>query len=341
MTARKLLAAGLVAALLPVSGCAVLPGGGDKTRLTVYFARATSFYEGSKVKVMGVDVGKVDKVEILGDRIRVEATVDGDVPLPTDLSASIMPLNLVGERNLVLFPPWEPGKPKAGRTITVEQDRTSLPVETDQALEAFAKVLDAVDPLQAKRVTKKFADSFGGNGQAFNEALRQTGQLTETLGGQADTLAELAENLNVLAGVVRGKEDTLGEMIDQLSAATKVFSDERASIKRLVEGLAKLVKAGDVIIEKYEGTLPDDLRVLTQVSLVVKGQTDRLAQLIQALPGLAGAFVKTWNKKTHLVELRFAVDPSLRNVLAQLGMDDDCPLPNGPFANCPWKEKKK
>lgn len=336
----KLAALGLTAALLPAAGCSAL-GGGGQTHVTVYFARATSFYVGSHVKVMGIDVGTVDKVELLADKVKVEATVDGDVPLPADVKASIVPLNLVGERNLVLYPAYT-GGPKAGPRHVIEQRDTSLPIETDAALDAFTKVLDAIDPLQARRVTKKTAESFEGNGEAFNRVLQETGQLTETLGGQSDSLAELAQNLSVLSDVVKGKEDVLGDMIEQLSAATRVFGQERAAIEKLIKGLVKLVRSGDVLLQKHESRLVEDVRVLTQVTLVLKGNSDRLDQLVRGLPDVAKAFLDTYDPKSHTATLKIALDPALRNLTAQLGLSDggECLLPQPVFANCKWEEKE-
>jgi len=330
---------GLAAALLPAAvGCSALDGS-DDTRLTVYFDRATSFYEGSHVKVMGIDVGTVEKVEIQADRIKVEAVVDGDVPLPADVKASIVPLNLVGERNLVLYPAYT-GGPKAESGHVIEQKDTTLPVETDEALASFSKVLDAIDPAQARRVTRRTAKAFEGNGEVFNQVLQESGRLTETLGGQADSLAELAQNLSVLSDVVEGKEDALGDMIEQLSAATSVFAQEREAIEKLVKSLVKLVRSGDVLLEKYEGTLADDLHVLTQVTLVLKGNSGQLEQLVDSLPKVADALLQTWDPKTHTATLKVSLDPALRNLVRQLGISDgdQCFLPQPVFANCQWED---
>ncbi|MCD0451446.1 MCE family protein [Actinocorallia sp. API 0066] len=328
-----------LAAVLPLlltAGCAAT--GGADTRLTVYFDRATSFYEGSKVLVMGVDVGTVKTVRIEGDRVRVEAVVDGDVPLPADVRASIMPINIVGERNLVLYPPYTPGKPKAKNTHVIQKENTTLPVETDDALVAFSDLLEAVDPVQARKSTEQTAAAFEGNGAAFNAALQQTGELTETLGGQTDALIGLAENLSQLADVVEGKEDVLGTMIQQLSTATEALARERHAIRDLVRGLVKLVRSGDVLLEKYEGTLADDIRVITQVSLVLKGNSAALAQLVESLPVVAQGLLTSWDPKKHVAKLQLAIDPSLRHLMTQLGLPDRCLLPSPTYANCPWEE---
>src|SRR5215204_2333928 len=105
--ARRLLPVLLVAALV-AGGCSVFGGGdgggGDDLQLTVYFERAVALYPESHVKVMGLDAGTILDVVPEGERVRVELVVDGDVPIPADVHAAVVPLSLIGERNVVLQP---------------------------------------------------------------------------------------------------------------------------------------------------------------------------------------------------------------------------------------------
>ncbi|MFD0537317.1 MlaD family protein [Actinomadura luteofluorescens] len=106
-----------------LGGCSLAPSAGGERTMVVYVPKARSFYEESKVKVMGADVGLVDKVENQGDRVKVTFHLRRDVPLPKGVQASIVPLNLIGERNLVLHPAWRPGRPRRPRTSS----RSSAP----------------------------------------------------------------------------------------------------------------------------------------------------------------------------------------------------------------------
>ena len=89
--------------------------------LTAYFESAVGLYPHGDVSIMGVGIGTVDAVEIEDTHVRVEMTIDADVPLPADVQATIEPLQLIGERNVVLFPAWTeamadeggPGSPTA------------------------------------------------------------------------------------------------------------------------------------------------------------------------------------------------------------------------------------
>ena len=71
-TARllRLSAVATVVAMI-ASGCSLLGGGGGTYQLVAYFPRAVSLYQSSNVRVLGLPSGTVDKIEVLGDRVKV------------------------------------------------------------------------------------------------------------------------------------------------------------------------------------------------------------------------------------------------------------------------------
>ncbi|MEW2356693.1 MCE family protein [Spirillospora sp. NPDC029432] len=338
LRARTAALAGLCLAVTAgAGGCSALAvDSGGKRTMTVEFAKARSFYPESKVKVMGADVGLVDKVEKRGDHIRVTFHLDDEVPLPKGVQASIVPLNLVGERNLVLHPAWRPGQPKeTERHIPIA--RTHVPVEVDDALSSFTNLAGALDPTKMQKALGSTADTVNGNGREFNATLEQSARLVENVAGQDKELLEVAKNLQRLSGVVRGREQVLGQMIRNFGEATRVLSAERGELQDLVRGILQLSKNGGKLLEKYKGQLPEDLAVLTRVALILKGNSKSLAQLLDALPGIGDALIGAYNPKNKSLQIRFATDAFLRTWLKGiLGTDDvDCPLP-APNSNCPW-----
>ncbi|HEY9315177.1 MlaD family protein, partial [Williamsia sp.] len=56
--------------------------------VTAYFRSSVGIYEGSDVRVLGVEVGQVTEVTPQGDRVRVKMRVDGSVDLPADVGAA-------------------------------------------------------------------------------------------------------------------------------------------------------------------------------------------------------------------------------------------------------------
>ncbi|MEU5877750.1 MCE family protein [Spirillospora sp. NPDC047279] len=338
--ARLPLVVGLCAAMVTsLGGCSAISeaSGGGKREMTVYVPKARSFYKDSKVKVMGADVGLVDSVENQGDKVKVTFHIRGDVPLPQGVQASIVPLNLVGERNLVLHPAWKPGQAKE-TSDQIPIERTSVPVEVDDALSSFTNLANALDPTKMQNALGQAAGSFEGNGKEFNATLEQSARLVENIAGQDKQLIEVAQNLNRLAGVVRGREQVLGQMIRNFGEATRVLSAERGEIQDLIAGILELSKNGDKLIQKYKGQLPYDLAVLTKVALVLKGNSQQLALLVKALPGIDRALLNGYNPDNKSLQIRFATDAFLRTWLKGLMKSDEvnCPLPE-PHSNCPWQ----
>ncbi|TDB80440.1 MCE family protein [Actinomadura sp. KC216] len=330
------IAAGL-ALTASLGGCSVTPSGGGERTMVAYVPKARSFYKESKVKVMGADVGLVEKVENQGDRVKVTFHVRDDVPLPKGVQASIVPLNLIGERNLVLHPAWKPGQPKETSDV-IPIERTHVPVEVDDALSSFTNLANALDPTKMQSALGNAADTVNGNGRQFNATLEQSARLVENVAGQDKELIEVAQNLSRLAGVVRGREQVLGAVIRDFGEASRVLAAERGELQQLISGVLELADNGDKLIQKYKGRLPYDLAVLTRTALTLKGNAKELAQLIHALPGINELLLNGYNPKNKSLQIRFATDAFLRTWLKGLLNDDDvgCPLP-APNSNCPWQ----
>lgn len=340
--------------MLALGGCSVLRGDGGtgggagggadgQRHLTAFFPEARSFYPHSRVKIMGADVGTVDRVTSMGDRIRVDFHIRGDIPIVRGVQASIVPLNLVGERNLVLHPTWRPGMAEEqGGEIVIPVERTHVPVETDTALAAFTKVADALDPTKTRAALGKAARSVDGNGQEFNAALEQGARLTDNVAAQDKELLAVARNLDRLAGVVRGREQIIGAMIRDFGVATQLLGGERGDIQRLISGVLELSRQGDGIIKKYEGQLPYDLAVLTRVALTLQGDAKQVGMLIKALPGIGGVLIHAYDPKIKALRIRFPTDAYLRTWLMSLLNSNEvgCPLPP-PNSNCPWQGSRR
>ncbi|QXJ21657.1 MCE family protein [Actinomadura graeca] len=320
-----------------LGGCSLVPSGGGERTMVVYVPKARSFYKESRVKVMGADVGLVDDVRSEGDKIRVTFHIRRDVPLPKGVQASIVPLNLVGERNLVLHPVWRPGQPKE-TSDTIPIERTHVPVEVDDALSSFTQLARALDPQTTRTALDRAAGTVRGNGGEFNATLEQGARLVENVAGQDRELIQVARNLDRLAGVVRGRERILGTMIRDFGQAARVLASERGDLQRLVTGILDLSRNGGKLLDRYKGRLPHDLAVLTRTALMLKGDSAQIAQLLDALPGVSEAFIGGYDPKDKALHIRFATDAFLRTWLKGLTKDDGvgCPLP-APNSNCPWQ----
>jgi phospholipid/cholesterol/gamma-HCH transport system substrate-binding protein len=330
-----------------LGGCSLLPsalGGSSasKYHVTVYFTKAVAFYPKSQVQVMGVPIGTVDSVTPVNGQVKVVASIDRGVPLPANARAAIVPLSLIGERTLTFSPSWKPGAAKLADGAVLHTDRSQVPVEVDQALQAFTTLLQAFNPSAANTILRKGSQSFQGNGAAFNAALQQSADLTANIAGQDQQLLEVARNLHRIAGVVAGRQKALGTLISDFSQASADLAGERQNVETFLVALASLVQHGDVLIKSYQGQLIQDLGRIAQITLVVKGNAQQLAAFLKALTPLNYMLSNGTNHKDHALTLRLALNNVYREYLAaalkQPTVNPKVKCLPKPYSNCPWEK---
>ncbi|MDT5298907.1 MAG: phospholipid/cholesterol/gamma-HCH transport system substrate-binding protein, partial [Mycobacterium sp.] len=74
------------------------------TGYTAVFSNASGLRSGQFVRASGVEIGKVDDVQLIdgGTRVKVDFAVDRSLPLFQGTTASVRYLNLIGDRYLEL-----------------------------------------------------------------------------------------------------------------------------------------------------------------------------------------------------------------------------------------------
>jgi virulence factor Mce-like protein len=310
----------LVAALV-AGGCSVLSGGDEgpeATHLTVWFERAVSLYPESHVQVMGLDAGTIDAVEPEGDRVRVELSVDGDVPIPADVHAAIVPQSLIGERNVVLQPAWQPGDERIEDGATIPVERTSIPAEPDEALQAFTDLARDLDPDEVARLVSESAEALGGRGDLMNRALEQAGDLSQLMAREDDSLVEVAANLDELASTLNTRDQQLGQVLDGFARATGVLADERQEIEALVHGLGDLAQTGNDLVAAHEDHLPEDLAQLSRAGRAARANVEALAILVQSLAANSRGLIGAHNEELGVIVQRINLTPLTAEVLRPL-----------------------
>ncbi|MCD0449363.1 MCE family protein [Actinocorallia sp. API 0066] len=341
---RLIAACGVLMLTATVGGCEAVPLPGESPyRMSAYFAKAPSLYPESKVKVMGADVGSVTAVRIDGARVRVDLTIDADVPLPADVWASIEAVETLGERSVVLSPAWEPGMPKAAPGAVVPQERTTLPVEIDEALEAFTRLESAIDPGKLGALLHEGAQALDGNGMRINDAVGLTADLVNDLAGQDQKLVRIAERLRDLAADLNGED--LDTILAAFASTSGTLAQERARLQAFITGLADTIRKSGVLITAYQETLPATAADLSNIVMTLKAGSDSINQVITSLSRFADVIVNAWDRENHVAVIRIQLSATVRiwlqPIFDAMGWGRvPCPRDNTELADCPPPKKK-
>jgi phospholipid/cholesterol/gamma-HCH transport system substrate-binding protein len=315
MRRSRVLTLGLLTALLS-GGCSLVPGGGDGgMEITAYFDRAVSLYDNSKVKVLGLPAGRVTGIEPEGDQIRVTLQIDEGVPIPADARAAIVPQSLIGERYVQLFPAWTDGQPEMVDGTVLERDRTQVPVEADEALQALKDFLDALDPDGAGRLIDNAATALEGNGERLGSALSNLADLQKILADKDQVLLSLTEQLDNFSATLLTRESQLGEAMDLFAEVTGALAEERAQIEGLVSGLATVSGTGLDLLTRNAEQLRTDIDNLTTTLRTVQANLGAVQDLVESGDDFPAGLANAFDPEHRRIDLRVDFSPLVTSIL--------------------------
>jgi virulence factor Mce-like protein len=315
---RAVVAVLLAIAAAPLAGCG--RGSGGSYHLTAYFERTVGLYESGDVQVMGMPVGRVESIAIDGTLVRVEMSIDRDVPLPADVRATIGQTQLIGERNVVLYPPWDAeleaaGAPKVGDGDVIPRERTEVPVEPDEGLEAFNDLAQSLDGDVVHQFVSDSADVLEGRGAKIGEAIDQAAGLGTTLAEIDQQLVAAADNLHVLAGSLATRDQQLGALVDDFAQATDVLAAERDDISSFLSSLVDLVAQGKSLLDTYGEQLPGDVATATALASILERNTSSIDRLLSAFPRMAAGIADAYQPDIDGLYLRASMSATAQALL--------------------------
>jgi phospholipid/cholesterol/gamma-HCH transport system substrate-binding protein len=235
------------------------------------FVNVTGLETNDFVRIAGVEVGKVKKVEIQPDTTAlVQFSADDSVVLTAGSRAVIRYDDLIGGRYLAL----EEGaggtqKLKAGDTIPLA--RTSPALDLDALIGGFRPLFQALDPDQINALSGQLITALQGQGGTINSFLAQTAALTSTLADRDQLIGDVIINLNTVLGSLGDQSDQFGKAVDSLSELVKGLQSRGEEIST---GLAYTNAAAGSITDLLSQARPPLKKVVTE--------TDRTAGIVVA-----------------------------------------------------------
>ncbi|OLT04326.1 ABC transporter substrate-binding protein [Pseudonocardia sp. CNS-004] len=259
--------------------------GGARTTYTARFADASGLLRGDDVRIAGVVVGAVEDVRIVDRRFaEVEFSVAQDQPLPASVEASILYLNLIGQRYIAL----EQGAGPAGATLppggTIPVERTRPPLNLTVLFNGFKPLLTALDPEQVNQLSFEIIQVLQGQGGTVKSLLAHTASLTNTLADRDEVIGQVIDNLNAVLDVVNARDGQLSELIKSLQALVSGLAEDREPIGEAIVSIGELTDVTAGFLADARPPLKDDIGHLGDLAENLNAQDERLEQTIKNLP---------------------------------------------------------
>ncbi len=259
-TLVSVLVTGLLAAIMGNFGF------GSQTEYKAIFATASELKKGDDVRVAGVSVGQVKKVEIYQrTHAMVTFKIRDDVPVSTASQADIRFLNLVGSRYM---------------------SNTEPSLNLTELFNGFQPLFSALNPKDVNELSLNLVRTLQGEGGTVQSLLENTASLTNTLADRDQLIGDVINNLSSLLGTVDSRRQQLNELIVQLKGWLTHLATDRKTIGASIQNLSSFTSELAGLLTQSRPYLKQDVAELRRVMRVLGKKSNKaiLDETLKRLP---------------------------------------------------------
>lgn len=224
--------------------------GGRTVPYAALFSDVFGLREGDDVRMAGVRVGRVEKIELQDKVAKVSFVVQSDQQLLGPTVASVTYQNIVGQRylGLSLGKTGEPGALKPGTVIPIE--RTDPSFDVGALLNGYEPLFSVLNPRDADNLTKGVIASLQGDDASIVALVDQTSKLTDSFAGKDQQLGTVITDLNVVVDNLARNNDSLDKVITTTRDTVSTFEARRPELVSSMGSISLLVRQLSAITDE-------------------------------------------------------------------------------------------
>ncbi|HET9138484.1 MCE family protein [Actinophytocola sp.] len=264
-----------------------LPIIGGGTTYTAEFTESAELRPGNEVRLAGVKVGEVRRVQLAGNRVLVDFRVH-DVTIGDRSTISIEIRTLLGDKFLAIRPD---GATAQDPNDVIPRARTVAPFDIVPAVSELSRTVDRIDTAALARSFQVLAETFAHSPAHVRDALTGLSRLATTLSTRDGALARLLANTSALSATVADWDGQLRTLFTDAALLLDELSRRREAVRALLTGTRSLADQLRGLVADNQQRLRPALDELTRVTTILQRNQDNLSQGLHDL----APFVRMFN----------------------------------------------
>jgi virulence factor Mce-like protein len=274
-------------ALVLGSCSAVRDAVGQQTHITADFRGIAGMYVGNPVTVLGLPVGKVDKIVPHDDYIEVHMTIDGSVQLPENVVAALISPSLVTDRHIELTPRYTGGPTLANNSyLTVEQTRT--PVELDTLIKTIDQFTHSLGPAPGSDVGPLSGtllyDVVDGQGDKIRSTLDALSSALKVGVNNKDAISSIIVKLNDLTTMLADNDQSVRDFSNKITQMSGLLAQQAPGLQATLDQLNGFLANTSGVFGRYQDQLASTLTGLTNVTNQLRANAAGLTEVTDLTP---------------------------------------------------------
>ena len=243
------------------------------------FADTGGINKGDKVRIAGVDIGKVRSMDIDGDKVKIGYSLDG-TQIGTESRASIRTDTILGKRDIEIEPRGT--KPLRASGI-LPLGQTTTPYQIYDAFFDVTKAASGWDTQTVKRSLNVLSETIDQTYPHLSAALDGVARFSDTIGKRDDQIKQLLANANKIAGILGNRSEQINRLLVNAQSLLSAINERNYAVSMLLERVGSFSEQ----VRGFINDNPNLNRVLEQLRTISDVLRDRRTDLMQTLTTVA------------------------------------------------------
>jgi phospholipid/cholesterol/gamma-HCH transport system substrate-binding protein len=252
--------------------------------ITIDAARAGLLMDpGAAVKMRGVVVGRVDKIEVGGDGVALKVNMDPKLisQVPANVAVSIVPPTIFGPKYIDLTEPVGPLAASIGPGAVLGHG--DVTVEANNAFAAVVTAIQAIHPARLNIMLNSVANALQGNGAEAGQLIRELNTYTQSLNPSLPALHEVIADTPPVANQYAALTPDLVTTATSTGAISDTLVDQEARLAALLRSLTHFSNRMSPFLDEIEDPLVTTLDVLRPTTRLLSEYSPELPCVFRGL----------------------------------------------------------
>jgi phospholipid/cholesterol/gamma-HCH transport system substrate-binding protein len=258
----------------------------DRHPLNAQLADVTGLASGDQVNIAGVPVGQVSSINVQHGYALIGMDINNTVTLHRATDIGVRWRNVIGQKEIEIFPSGAGPILPAGSTIPLGHDVSDSSVNA--FLNTLGPLLSSINPREANQFVENVSGALEGDTSEIDQLINNGATVSNTVGALDAQVGQVIGNLDQVLTAVASRSGDLGSLVDNLQTVASSLASKNTLLDSVVGNLSQVATDLAGLIGTNHSVITSTINNLQTVAADV--QTNQ-KQLAASLTGLGAGLV--------------------------------------------------
>jgi phospholipid/cholesterol/gamma-HCH transport system substrate-binding protein len=258
----------------------------DRHAVNAQLTDVTGLASGDPVNIAGVPVGQVSSIAVQHGHAVIGMSINNTVILHQATDVGLRWKNVIGEKEIELFPSKAGPVIPAGATIPIGHDVSDSSVNA--FLNTLGPLLQSINPREANEFVENVSGALEGDTSQIDQLINNGATVSNTVGALDSQVGQVIGNLNQVLVAVASRSGDLGSLVDNLQTVASSLASKNTLLDNVVGNLSQVATDLAGLIGSNHSVITSTINSLQVVAADVQSNQKQLASSLSGLgAGLA------------------------------------------------------